>query len=52
MNRETDVFACVMSYGVAYGVHGCDIELLRKQADDRMFAHKRKIKESLGEPMR
>ena len=52
MNRETDNFACVMSYGVAYGIRGCDIELLRKQADDRMYEHKRKIKERLGEPMR
>lgn len=52
MNPESDDFACVMSYGVAYGKQFCDMEELRKLADDRMYEHKVKIKEKLGEPMR
>ena len=52
MNKETDPFACVFSMGIAYGEKGCDIGVLKKEADDRMYACKRRIKEMLGEPMR
>lgn len=52
MNPTTDDFACVMSYGVAYGRKFSDMEELRKKADARMYDHKVKIKQELGEPMR
>lgn len=52
LNRNTDGFACVFSYGVAYGYQNCDIDALRKEADERMYNHKVKIKQALGEPMR
>lgn len=52
MNREEDGFACVFSMGIAYGEKGCDVDALKKKADNRMYECKKKIKEMLGEPMR
>lgn len=52
LNPVSDDFACVFSLGVAYGTQFCNMEVLRKLADDRMYAHKVKIKQTLNEPMR
>ena len=52
LNRETDGFRCVLSYGVAIGRKGSDFDTVQKQADDRMYDMKVAIKKKFGEPMR
>lgn len=52
LNRESDGFKCVLSYGVAHGQQGCNFDALQKQADDRMYDMKVALKKKFGEPMR
>ena len=52
LNRETDGFRCVLSYGVAHGHQGCSFDAVQKQADDEMYKMKVAIKKKFGEPMR
>lgn len=52
LNRESDGFKCVLSYGMAFGETGCDFDKLQKLADDRMYEFKKAIKAKFGEPMR
>ncbi len=52
LNRDSDGFKCVLSYGVAFGNKGCKFDVLEKEADDRMYDFKVAIKKKFGEPMR
>lgn len=52
LNRNSDGFKCVLSYGTAYGSRGCDFDALQKQADDNMYEMKVALKKKFGEPMR
>lgn len=52
LNRDSDGFKCVLSYGVAYGRQGCNFDALQKCADERMYDMKVAIKKKFGEPMR
>lgn len=52
LNRDTDGFRCVLSYGTAYGYQGCNFDNLQKQADENMYTMKVAIKKKFGEPMR
>ena len=52
LNRETDGFKCVLSYGVASGQLGDGFERIRSLADSRMYNMKLKLKKKFGEPMR
>lgn len=52
LNRDTDGFKCVLSYGVAHGQQGCNFDALQKQADDRMYDMKVALKKKFGEPLR
>jgi diguanylate cyclase (GGDEF)-like protein len=52
LNRSSDSFKCVLSYGVAFGQKGCNFDEVQKQADDRMYEFKVAIKKKFGEPMR
>lgn len=52
LNRDSDGFKCVLSYGVAHGNQGCNFDALQKQADDRMYDMKVALKKKFGEPMR
>lgn len=52
LNRNTDAFKCVLSYGLAYSAGSSDFDTLEKAADDRMYEMKVKIKKKFGEPMR
>lgn len=51
LNRATDGFQCRMAYGTSYGGKLSDIDVLIKQADSKMYWHKKKIKTELGEPL-
>lgn len=52
LNRDSDGFKCVLSYGVAYASGGCNFDSLQKKADDEMYKFKVAIKKKFGEPMR
>lgn len=52
LNRDTDGFKCVLSYGVAHGQQGCNFDALQKQADDKMYDMKVALKKKFGEPLR
>ena len=52
LNRDTDGFKCVLSYGVAFGTRGCNFDALMKKADDTMYKMKVALKKKFGEPMR
>ena len=52
LNRDTDGFKCVLSYGTAFGSQGCNFDALQKQADEKMYDMKVAIKKKFGEPMR
>lgn len=52
LNRDSDGFKCVLSYGLAFGSQGCNFDALQKQADDKMYDMKVAIKKKFGEPMR
>lgn len=46
---ESDGFKCMMAIGVVYGTLYCDTDELIKQADEKMYNHKVKIKLANGE---
>lgn len=52
LNRDTDGFKCVLSYGVAFGSQGCNFDALQKQADEKMYDMKVALKKKFGEPLR
>lgn len=52
LNKSTDGFQCLLSYGLAEGSHGMDFDYIMKQADESMYAMKVRIKKELGEPLR
>ncbi len=52
LNRTSDGFRCVLSYGVAEGRYGSSFDQIQKLADDRMYNMKVAIKKQFGEPMR
>jgi diguanylate cyclase (GGDEF)-like protein len=52
LNRDTDGFKCVLSYGLAFGTKGCNFDSLQKQADDKMYEMKVALKKKFGEPLR
>lgn len=52
LNRQTDGFKCVLSYGIAFTDAKFDFNSLQKIADDRMYDFKIKIKKEFGEPLR
>lgn len=52
LNRHTDEFKCFLAIGWAFGGKFSDVNKLQKIADDRMYQHKKKIKEKYGEEMR
>lgn len=52
LNRATDGFKCVLSYGISYGTKGCSFDAVQKQADDRMYDMKVALKKKFGEPLR
>lgn len=52
LNKSTDGFQCLLSYGLAEGKHGMDFDYVMKQADEIMYAMKIRIKKELGEPLR
>jgi diguanylate cyclase (GGDEF)-like protein len=52
LNRSTDSFKCLLSYGISFGTKGCSFEAIQKDADDKMYEYKVAIKKKLGEPMR
>ncbi len=49
LNRETDAFKCVLSYGIADGFCGDSFESVKKLADDRMYEMKQILKKEFGE---
>lgn len=51
LNRESDPFKCVLSYGIAFGKVGEDFDKIEKIADNRMYEFKIKIKKKFGEPL-
>lgn len=51
INRKTDGFQCRLAYGTSWGERFSSIDDLIKQADARMYEHKKKIKIELGEPL-
>lgn len=52
LNRDSDGFKCVLSYGVAYGSQYCNFDAVQKQADEIMYDMKVALKKKFGEPMR
>lgn len=52
LNKDSDGFKCVLSYGFASGVRNDDFNLVQKAADDRMYKMKIAIKKKFGEPLR
>lgn len=52
LNKTTDGFQCLLSYGLAEGHHGMDFDYVMKQADEIMYSMKVRIKKELGEPLR
>lgn len=52
LNKDTDGFKCVLSYGVATCKGFCDFDKLQKVADEAMYKMKLQIKRKFGEDMR
>lgn len=52
LNRDSDGFKCLLSYGVAFGTNGDNFDTILKEADDKMYEMKVRIKKELGEEMR
>ena len=52
LNRDSDGFKCVLSYGVAHGTQGYSFDAIQKLADDEMYKMKVELKKKFGEPMR
>lgn len=52
LNKSTDGFQCLLSYGLAEGSCGMDFDCVMKQADEIMYDMKIRIKKELGEPLR
>lgn len=51
LNRETDPFKCVLSYGLSFGTLGDDFGKIQKIADNRMYEMKIQLKKKFGEPL-
>lgn len=51
INRKSDGFQCRLAYGTAWGEKFANFDDIMKQADARMYEHKKKIKLKLGEPL-
>ncbi len=49
LNRSTDEFKCVLSYGVSIGRSGDDFDDLMSKADDNMYNMKKAIKRKFNE---
>jgi diguanylate cyclase (GGDEF)-like protein len=52
LNKSTDGFSCLLSYGLAEGQCGMNFDYVMKQADEIMYDMKVRIKKELGEPLR
>ena len=52
LNKDTDDFKCILSYGVATCRGICNFDKLQKAADAAMYNMKVKVKKQLGEEMR
>lgn len=52
LNRVTDGFKCVLSYGVSSGEKGCDFDIIMGQADEEMYTMKVALKKEFGEELR
>lgn len=52
LNRTSDGFKCVLSYGLAQGYRGSNFDLVMKEADEKMYDMKVALKRKFGEPMR
>ena len=52
LNRESDGFKCLLSYGVSYARGDFNFDDLVKEADEKMYDFKVNIKKQLGEEMR
>ena len=52
LNRSTDEFKCVLSYGVASGVMGDNFDEVMEKADVKMYEMKKAIKKKFNETMR
>ena len=52
LNRESDGFKCVLSYGIASGSQYCNFDDVMKRADDLMYDMKVALKKKFGEPLR
>lgn len=49
LNRKDDGFKCMMAYGVVFGGLNSDVDELVKEADEKMYQHKVRIKLENGE---
>jgi PleD family two-component response regulator len=52
LNRSSDSFKCVLSYGVAHGKNGDDFDTIMDSADVKMYEMKKAIKKRFNEAMR
>lgn len=52
LNRESDGFKCVLSYGISMGSRGDSFDAVMKKADKLMYDMKVAIKKKFGEPLR
>lgn len=52
LNRATDDFICDFAWGYAFSERPINYADLKQQADERMYVHKKAIKEGRGEAMR
>lgn len=52
LNRDTDSFKCLLSYGISYAMENIDFDSLQKEADENMYEMKVAIKKQLGEELR
>lgn len=52
LNRASDPFKCVLSYGVVHGDPGSSFDTVMKAADDKMYEMKVALKKQFGEPLR
>lgn len=52
LNRESDGFKCVLSYGLSEGSRGDSFDVVMKKADELMYDMKVAIKKEFGEPLR
>jgi len=49
LNRKDDGFRCMVAYGVVFGGLNSDMDALVKEADEKMYRHKVRIKLENGE---